>query len=195
VLDAHKQRILDYCEKYDGTRINGTKRGTPEYKVKKLGMEYCKKLYNHSEAVSAVRILEVGFGWGFSAMSFLLSLSNRKGGHLISVDPKPQVTTVQIYKAAKELGVDYEFVQEKSRFYQPSGRYDLVYIDGDPFQSLMDYERFEPFVRSGGRIVMDGYAGQEGIGGGCPKMAANSIGEFISERYGKIAAFAVFTHK
>lgn len=156
---------------------------------KSLGMVYCGNLYNLAESVNAKRILEIGFGWGFSAMTFLASLSNRVGGQLVSVDPKPQVSTMQICKAAEELGVNYEFVQEKSRLYQPLDQYDLVYIDGDPYQARMDYERFEPFVRHGGLIVMDGYPDQKH-----PKMAVESLGRFVPHWYSDTNAHAVFTH-
>jgi hypothetical protein len=186
---THKKLLLDYCEKYDGSRINGAKRYTDDFRKKELGLRYCEALYDHAESVGALNILEIGFGWGFSAISFLASLSNRKGGQLVSVDPKPQTTTIQICKAAKELGVEYEFVQEKSRLYHPSGRYDLVYIDGDPFQALMDYERFEPFVRKGGLIVIDGYPDQKH-----PKMAVDAIGGCVPDWYSNTNAHAVFTH-
>lgn len=182
----HRALLLDYCDKYDGSAVNGAARGSAEYGDKFLGIRYCEALYNLAESAKATKILECGFGWGFSSMAFIASLSNR-GGRIVSIDPHPQHDTTYVHDTAKRLGVDYQFVHMKSRYFQPESTYDLVYIDGDPFQALADYTKFKPHVRPGGLIVMDGYPDQEQ-----PTVAVNAIGGFDPRWYSETNAHAVF---
>lgn len=127
-----------------------------------LGEQYGLALYTMAESVQAKDILEIGAGWGWSALAFSLSLENREGSRLISVDIEPQRIHSKNHMAIIKSGIDWTILNESSASVEVEGKFDLIYIDGDPYIAQGDFLRFYPKLRPGGLMVLDGYGCQVG---------------------------------
>lgn len=101
-------------------------------------------------------ILEVGFGYGFSADIWL-----RTGAHVTSVDKGDW--------ADKPIGEQFTFIQGDSKEVLPTltGKYDLIFIDGDHTYGgcKQDILNALPLLAKNGIILLDDY-GVEGFSGG-----------------------------
>ena len=127
-----------------------------------LGNQYALSLYALAESICAKDILEIGAGWGWSARAFALSLENRPGSCLVSIDTKPERIHAENRAAVETTGVNWKITKAHSSSAEVAGEFDLIYIDGDPYQAQADFLRFYPKLRPGGLMVMDGYGGQMG---------------------------------
>lgn len=127
-----------------------------------LGNQYALSLYTLAESVHAKDILEIGAGWGWSARAFALSLENRPGGHLTSIDTHPARIHTENRRAVTATAIDWQIIEDSSATAPVDDEFDLIYIDGNPYMAHSDFLRFYPKLRPGGLIVMDGYGGQVG---------------------------------
>ena len=126
------------------------------------GEQYALSLYTLAESVQAKDILEIGAGWGWSARAFALSLENRTGSRLVSVDRKPQRLHRKNRKAIISTGINWSIIEGNSADVEIDGEFDLIYIDGAPHMVHADFLRFYPKLRAGGLMVVDGYGWQFG---------------------------------
>jgi len=100
-------------------------------------------------------ILEVGVRWGTSTLSFLYGLRDRGQSHpllkLHSMDIKDCSSV-----CPEELKQYWNFMQGDSKKLPWDREIDILLIDGDhSYEGVKaDYERFEPFVKEGGIILM-----------------------------------------
>lgn len=124
--------------------------------------QYALALYTFAEAVQAHDILEIGAGWGWSSRAFALSLENRVGSRLVSVDLFPKRIHACNRAAVKRTGITWDVIDGNSAHVAVPGEFDILYIDGDPHIAHADFLRFYPQVRPGGLVVMDGYNYQVG---------------------------------
>ncbi len=150
---AFDEIVLPYAEEFDLSTVGN--------------LTYCQNLYDFAKECKAINIIECGFGWGFSAISFIAAMSER-GGKLTSIDPmcfgiKNDKNMAWVQKEAKNNNIEYEFVKSFSRFYRPKPPYCLAYIDSDPYEVAVDFFHLVHTVREGGLIVIDGYGRQPPI--------------------------------
>lgn len=99
-------------------------------------------------------ILEIGVRWGTSTLAFLHGIRDR--GHqnlfLYSIDTNDCSNVVK----DPELKKWWNFIQGDSKTVQWNREIDVLLIDGDhSYEGVKaDFERFEPFVKEGGLILM-----------------------------------------
>ena len=177
--------LTDYCEEFRGNERVG-------------GLQYLRNLYAFAESVQARNILEVGFGWGFSSVAFMASLSKR-GGRLTSIDPfyehKPIEQLEAVARISHKLDVDWNIKIIDSMRFRTKETYDILYIDGNPGLALHDFYSFHHLVRrrdknhlrSGGLVIMDGYPDQFPI-----TPAVEELGGYFPMFYKQKCAHAVF---
>ena len=152
------------------------------------GGNYALMLYVLAESVKARRILEIGAGWGHSAVAFSESLKSRLPSMLVSIDSCPERVRKQCADLVIESGITWDFIAKDSAEATIDGPFDLVYIDGDPNRAAADLTKFYPLVRPGGLMVLDGYGGQVG-----PTTASDGAGmAFTPLSYSNEFAFAIF---
>jgi len=99
-------------------------------------------------------ILEIGTRWGTSTLAFLHGIHDRghKNLKLYSMDIEDCTGVVK----DPELKKHWEFMQGDSKTLPWDKEIDVLLIDGDhSYEGVKaDYERFEPFVKEGGIILM-----------------------------------------
>jgi predicted O-methyltransferase YrrM len=134
--------------------------------VKMGGAGHLDLLYNAAEAVSAVRVIETGVAYGWSALALLLSLANRPGALLISTDlphvkRKGSEAYVGAVVPADLRGVwkviaraDREALPEAIRMAAPI---DLCHYDSDKSYAgrAWAYPLLWEALRSGGLFISD----------------------------------------
>lgn len=133
---------------------------------------YARVLWTFADCIAAKTILEIGIGpTSVSGCTFIHNMAQRGGGHLVSVDidvnlPKP------IYRElASQYGVAWTVIHGDSLTAEvPLKRdsVDLLYIDGnhDAEHAKGDLERYLPYLRPGGYLLIDDFPPQKGIGDG-----------------------------
>ena len=119
------------------------------------GHGYLLNLYMLAESLGAKRVLEFGFGWGYSAMAFAASLGNR-AGTLISYDPVPREDPAPLIEFALRQGCTLDFRAAYVQDYDDDTPLDLVYVDGAVDRVCEDFNQLRSHVRPGGLIVIDG---------------------------------------
>ena len=101
-------------------------------------------------------VLEIGVRWGTSTLAFLHGIKDRGKKHkylkLYSMDIGDCSKVVK----DDELKKYWEFMQGDSKTLPWDKEIDVLLIDGDhSYEGVKaDYERFEPFVKEGGIILM-----------------------------------------
>ncbi len=126
------------------------------------GVQYALSLYTLAESAHATSILELGAGWGWSARAFAMSLENRPGGRLVSVDQEPQRIHNANRKYIIDSGIDWDIIEGNSAMVEVDGNFDIIYIDANPDMAQADFLRFYPKLKPGGFMILDGYGGQIG---------------------------------
>ena len=126
------------------------------------GDQYSKTLYLLADSIDAETVLEIGAGWGHSAAAFAASMSKRKDCKIISVDLQPDRLISACREFVATSGVYWSIIAEDSAKVHIEDDIDLLYIDGDPFESRSDFDRFYPRVIPGGMVILDGYYVQGG---------------------------------
>ena len=97
-------------------------------------------------------IFEIGVGCtGHSTGAFLRGLSLRKNGTLYSVDIRDYKNSVP-----NQLKKKWVFIHGDSQNIEWNKEIDILFIDGNHTYEAVkaDYERYEPFVKSKGLILM-----------------------------------------
>ena len=120
--------------------------------MKDEGIEFiCDYISKHKVG----RVLEIGTAIGFSSINFA------------QVAPQVQVTTIELdetrYKAALRNIEDNNLsdritccLGDAGTWTPPQGEsYDLIFIDGPKAQYINHFERFAPYLASGGAIITD----------------------------------------
>lgn len=108
-------------------------------------------------------ILEIGTGRGTSTNAMLYGLHDRKQGggcHLYTVDIKR--CGVSRDEKLKSL---WTFIRADSKIMEWDKEIDILLIDGDHSYGGVkaDYEKYEPFVRRGGLILMHDVSRHAGV--------------------------------
>lgn len=136
-------------------------------------------LYAMVIAIRASSVVEIGRFKGFSTTALAAGLAFNAGGweepehhqqrpdvdyttfgkepmhRLVSIDPKPRPEAKAMLLEAGLMNY-VEMVNARSDDYQPKRDIDLLFIDGDhtELQTRRDFDRFSPFVREHGLIVI-----------------------------------------
>ena len=100
-------------------------------------------------------ILEIGVRGGCSTKRFLIGLEKRnksgRKGKLYSIDIK------ECHRTVSKMSKDYwEFICSDSKLVKWDKEIDVLYIDGDHSYEgcKADYDKYEPYVRKGGLILI-----------------------------------------
>jgi len=112
-------------------------------------------LFNLAREIKAQQIVEIGFGGANSALAFLLALKET-GGHLYSIDIQPDPGAISRIEKANMMS-RFHLIHGKSQevWKQVPSEIDILLIDGNHSynQCKLDYELYEPLVKSGGFIL------------------------------------------
>lgn len=110
--------------------------------------------YNNPTYRKPLTILEIGVHKGVSTNAFLhaLLLRHRKGDKLYSIDKRDVTYSPPI----EELGALWELIKGDSARVPWDKEIDILLIDGNHTYKYVkgDYEKFEPFVRKNGIILL-----------------------------------------
>jgi len=105
-------------------------------------------------------ILEIGISKGYSTRYFLRGLVDRNksgfGGKLYSIDIKNSPRFERYVRKNKEMSDCWIEIIGDSKLVEWDKSIDVLFIDGDHSYDYVksDFERFSPYVREGGLILM-----------------------------------------
>jgi len=112
-------------------------------------------LYGLVRAMKPLRILETGTHQGIASSYMALALKDNWKGHLETIEFEP----IHLNKAKEKwtkLGVQ-DIITEyliSSLEFNPSGEYDILFLDTEPQQRFTEFNKFYPYVKPGGFIII-----------------------------------------
>ena len=112
-------------------------------------LDFIVELINHYQLVS---VLELGSCWGYSA----LVLASQSSISLVSIE-KDFERHIQARYHVRAFGYEnrINMVYDDALVYQPEDVFDLIIIDAAKAQYQAFVDRYEPFLKTGGFMVVD----------------------------------------
>lgn len=123
-------------------------------------LKIIENITRHYKENKKITIFEIGVRRGMSTETFLKGILNRKNyGELFSCDPVNNENVIRDI----ELKKYWTFINEYSYNVQWNKEIDILFIDGEHTYNAVkqDYEKFEPFVKKDGIILMHDMIGSE----------------------------------
>lgn len=152
--------LATYCDQHAGAFSPETNR------------RYAAVLWLFADCIAAKTILEIGVGpTAVSGCTFIHNMAQRGGGHLVSVDIDTTRPLPVYRELASQYGVGWTVIHGdslKAEIPLAHNSVDLLYIDGDhdAAHAKGDLERYLPYLRPGGYLLIDDFPPQKGIGEG-----------------------------
>lgn len=113
-------------------------------------------LYQLASAIKAKRVLELGSGYGYSAIWFSMALGKSGQLHLTDTDPANRERAMQYFAKGKVAGkITFEVGDALAIAGKLKGKYDLILNDIDKVQYPRTIELAARLLRPGGLFVTD----------------------------------------
>ena len=105
-------------------------------------------------STGARRILEVGCGLGYSALSLAHGAGDNLSVETLEHDSE-HADLARRHIEAEQMGARVRVLVGWGRIILPDlrGPYDLIFFDGDPAESVLDLGHFERLLRAGGLLI------------------------------------------
>jgi predicted O-methyltransferase YrrM len=105
-------------------------------------------------STGARRILEVGCGLGYSALSLAHGAGDNVSVETLEHDSE-HAGLARRHIEAEQMGARVRVLVGWARIILPDlrGPYDLIFFDGDPAESVLDLGHFERLLRAGGLLI------------------------------------------
>jgi len=105
-------------------------------------------------STGAQRILEVGCGLGYSALSLAHGAEDNVSVETLEHDSE-HAEMARRHIEAEKMGKRVRVLVGWGRIILPDlrGPYDLIFFDGDPAESMVDLGHFERLLRAGGLLI------------------------------------------